>query len=485
MPDVSEATSARSGVARWVALLPFAAVVGAMLTADPSLGAAAVGWSAASLGAAALLVAQLGGAPARTLWAWLLLALFAVGYHLQTVLAITLDGDPGALRLSIGRDMMWVTPAVAADAYGYIAPAFIVTAIAATIALSVLARVERPAAASAARIDRRRLAWLLAGIGLISLMLAALRWVLDIGVLGRETQHLPWRVDTAIFRTQSHLLPALLIYALWASERLANRRFVLAAGALLFAHQLTVGLISTSKAGLLWFAMPVLFLWLLDGRLTRRRGLLIGVVLAAVILTYPVVTALRYARVQAPGVDSPDDFREAFVARLATQSPAFMARETARRLVVRVNGAAGVWFTLRAAPAAGGLDALWPDRGVPLVRYYTREIYDVTGPGDFRQPGLAAAFLIAGGPRGAMAMWVVFVAGAAAAWWASGRLRTAAASRALIGLHLLTFANEGTLQWQDVVAAAVCVLAVEGVHRRLVGPSGVLPIAPATAPEAA
>ena len=142
------------------------------------------------------------------------------------------------------------------------------------------------------------------------------------------------------------------------------------------------------------------------------------------------------------------------------------ARETGRRLIVRVNGAAGVWFTQRAAAQEGGLDRLWPDRRVPLIRYYTRDIYGVTAPGDFRQPGLVAAFLLAGGSYGVW-LWAVFVGAWAAAWWAAGWMRTAPVARALIALHLLMFANEGTLQWQDLFTAACCVVLVEGIHRRL------------------
>jgi hypothetical protein len=143
-----------------------------------------------------------------------------------------------------------------------------------------------------------------------------------------------------------------------------------------------------------------------------------------------------------------------------------MARETGRRLMVRVNGAAGVWFTQRAAAREGGLDRLWPDRRVPLIRYYTRDIHGVTKPGDFRQPGLVAAFLLAGGSYGIW-LWAVFVAAWAGTWWAAGWMHTAPVARASIALHMLVFANEGTLHWPDLATAACCVLLVESIHRRL------------------
>jgi len=64
-------------------------------------------------------------------------------------------------------------------------------------------------------------------------------------------------------------------------------------------------------------------------------------------------------------------------------------------------------------------------------------------------------------------LWAVFVAAWAAAWWAAGLMWTAPVARAFIAVHLLVFANEGTLQWQDLFTAACCVVLVELIHRRL------------------
>jgi len=243
---------------------------------------------------------------------------------------------------------------------------------------------------------------------------------------------------------------------------------VMAAGAAFVGHQVVVSLLSTSKAGLVLFALPVFFLWLCDRRLTRRRLAFVGAVLATVIVAYPFVTALRQARVRAPNVETAADVARVVAKELLYQArhPVMTARETGRRLIVRVNGAAGVWFTLRAAAREGGLDRLWPDRRVPLIRYYTRDIYGVTGPGDFRQPGLVAAFLLLGGPYHDW-LWVIFVGGWAAAWWAAGWMRTAPVARALMAIHILVFANEGTLSWPDLATAACCVLLIEGIHRWL------------------
>jgi hypothetical protein len=471
------AATSRWASVRWLVLVPFAAVVVVMLGAEAPLRAPAVEWSLVSFAAAVALVSRLAGPAVRTLWAWIVLGLFLLGYLLQSALALSLGGDPTALARGIGSDMTWVTPAIVVDALVRIGRAAVVAFLTATVALEIVARAGTAPARSPDRVEPRYVWRLIAACAVASLVLAFLRFVLDIGVLGRETVHLPWRFDTVIFRSQSHLLPALFLYALWAAERAGRSRLAIAAGAAFFGHQVVVSLLSTSKSGLVWFALPVLFLWLCDRGLTRRRLAFVGAVLAAVIVGYPVVTALRQARVQTPGVQSAGDVAHTVAHLLATQPPTVMAQETARRLIVRVNGAAGVWFTLSAAAREGGLDRLWPDRRVPLIRYYTRDICGVTRPGDFRQPGLVAAFLLAGGPYDVW-LWVVFVGGWAFAWWAAGRMWTAPVARALMAVHMLVFANEGTLSWPDLATAACCVLLIEGIHRRLAA-------GPANSPELA
>ena len=183
--------------ARWLALVPFAIVVVAMLGTEAPLRGAVVGWSLASFAAAALLVSRLAGPGVRTLWAWLVLALFTLGYLLQSVLALSLGGDPAALERGIGSDMTWVTPAVVVDAFVWIAQSAVVAFLTTTVALELLARAAAaPDRSSADRVAPRSIWWLIAACAGASLVFAWLRFVLDIGVLGRETVHLPLRLDT-------------------------------------------------------------------------------------------------------------------------------------------------------------------------------------------------------------------------------------------------------------------------------------------------
>jgi hypothetical protein len=413
-------------------------------------------------GATAVLLATLGRAPAESLWVWILLLVFVIGYFIQTLMVAEYAHDPTFVVTRLNGEWGWIDHRVLVDGMRAFTPPFIAFVLAAVVWLLVIrGRDVTPLPPDAIR---SRLLVLVVVAAAASVGLAAVRWTLGIGVMGLTVTELPFRLHTVIFRSQSQLLPPIFLLAIWASDRPGFRQVWITAMAAALGHAVLLSLLATSKAGVVWFALPILFMWICSKTFTRARLSLLPLTAAGLVILYPLIGAWRIARIGAESGLSPEQASVA-LQNLASTSTLDVVKEVVPQIVVRVTGAAGVWFTLRQSTSPNDWMALWREGKEPLALVFTREVYDVTAANDFRAPGLVAAFFLIAGQTGSLAVWAGFTWLIGVTWLWIGRLRTGPVARAVVGYQLALFAMEGTLQFQDLAIAVLVALFLDLLYR--------------------
>jgi hypothetical protein len=461
MPDKQTGSGGVPGAgARWLLLLVFPLFAGGFLLANLGQGPA-IAVVLASL-ASAWLFAHIGRPVSHTLWVWIIWLLFLAGYAAKTLVMALLIPTPDLVVTLMNPEWRWVTAADLADGVYWWAAAFACFCLVAGPAVEwwPARTMEDPGAVYLARART-----LLFALVATSLVLQATRVHLDIGIMGIVQEHrLPFRLDTLLFRSQSTLVPALLLLTVWVFDTTRTRGLWLAAVGALLLHFVMLSLIMTSRAGLVNFALLLVLLWAVTRRLPKRAIILASVGVPALLLFIPFMTAVRAARLTAG-----EGAAEALVSAVQAFGEADIAGTALRTMLhvqVRVTGADGVWFVQRRVLKAGLSD--FPS-GIPIEGpvglFYTRDVTEITIAGDFRSPGIVGSLMLMGGIWGPTLLFALFV-GAVGVWWrALLYLRTGPVAMAVSGAILTVFVMEGLWQVPDLVTGMATVGVVELVHR--------------------
>src|SRR5262249_36523994 len=112
------------------------------------------------------------------------------------------------------------------------------------------------------------IAFLTFGVAVIA---ALARVQLGIGVAGLETPYTPYRIGTILNRLVMDVAPGLNLLVIWIADRRRLMRRSMLFTSFLVIQALIYTVASTSRGGLLRFALPLVFLWLLERRFTTRR----------------------------------------------------------------------------------------------------------------------------------------------------------------------------------------------------------------------
>ena len=410
-----------------------------------------------------LLLPKLSAPWKDSLWAWVFAGLFLQGYYLRSylfardVVKVGYVGD--------NPEMNWVSLNTIAACLPYVTAAFAAVCLASWLSLTFLPPAPEPEEPPGGLGP-----WV---VGLVSTALAVgvscgvVQYVLGIGVMGMETaRRLPLLLDSVVIHSRLDLAPALVYLAIWLSDRSEDGRHRALPLAALVVLGLMDGALSTSRGSLLKLALPLLFLWLLTGRLTRRRFQFLALAVGLTILLHPVISALRSARMNASG---PWEAVASAVTAAWLEDPTGSLSTNGQRIVERVTGAEGVWFSVSDMPVGIDLKRLAGHfTGDSLTVYYTKEVVGVTRAADFRSPGLVGFSMLIGGWQGAVILPFLVVLGVRAVWWPLGRLRSSPVALSLWTMAMFLVVMEGTFAVSGVVFPLGAVAAVELVYRALV-----------------
>lgn len=422
----------------------------------------------ASLLACALLLTRLARPWRQTLWVWLVLFVFLVGYYWKTY---WFGRDFGQLMFFLS-EWQQIGLTDVAEGYRWITLAFGVFCLTTWFVLGGKrgSRSQHPQPEGRGRVSTKRMLGVLLIMAILSLALSGLRAALGLKIMGTEvlggrpTMELPLHLSTVIQRLQNDAIPAVLLLGVWVMERESRRWWILAMS-LLFMHYVVLSVVMASRGGLVLVALHALFLWLITKRLTRRRMHFIALlVIVTIVVFFPLMTIFREVRVMTT---------KGLSGSLKLAFDLFWGFDwrrnlswLAQKLVFRVSGADSVWYSL---DDIGGfpIQRVMHIRTESIARYFTQTAVKVVNPRELRAPGLVASSMLLGGVPGVMGMWVGFVLFADFLWKWLSRFQTAPVVLTIGAYYVFAFAMGGMLSYRDFVSLLITVLMCEWLYRNV------------------
>ncbi|MFO0569259.1 MAG: hypothetical protein U0263_26615 [Polyangiaceae bacterium] len=450
---------------RWLLLSVFAPGVFCEQLGFRVASEALVWTSLAALVACGALLWQLARPLERTLWCWLLLAVFIIGYYAKFwAFAQSLGVRGGAL----GKELAWVTPSDLVRALETTTRAFIAFCITAMVLLRVddadtqqlPVRVPRPDVSIHSRILTILAVMLIGGVATSIAPLA-----FGFGQMGLDVQALPYRLDALVTRFRIHLLPTALVFVMWLCEHPSRRRLRMLAMGCLLGFALVDSVIRTSRGSVLFFCASALLMWLLMRQWTAARKWFTAAIVGLTVALYPFFTQLRKLRMQEEQFSA-----QQLTSGVESSSEGNSGLDALSNVTTRVSGLDGLLHVLR---YEGGSDSSVNFKRAELVfdhRGMTNFMtYNIVGiPESYvegRPPGVLGGFVIAGGTGG---MYLFLILYTVAAWWgwrAIARLSIAPVALGFFGQTLFLYTSEGRLGVQDPVAWGVTLLVLWGFQR--------------------
>jgi hypothetical protein len=326
----------------------------------------------------------------------------------------------------------------------------------------------------------RRVVWLAVGLFVCYLVGTLLALSLGVGLLGAETEHLPFRLNTLITRSLMDFIPALMVLCLFLLDAPRTRKEWWLCLGLIAAAAAVYTLATTSRGGIIRFIVPVVFVWLLTNTMTRTRMAICGLAVVTVIASLQFVTMIRVVRMY-ESADLQTAISEAAQRMDETDQRDSLLFSLAH-LGRRIGNAEGTWFALKHAserPVRDPLSAMTVERS--LVEYYTQTVVQVAAAGDYRTPGLLGGFMLLAGMPGLVLFTPLFVITVWLMWMGLATLRAWPAVLAVLGYAVLTVASEAFAALQSLlivlVIAAMCELVLRVILRYGATPQPATPLA--------
>lgn len=341
---------------RWLLLLicPLGWAHVQTLFPDAQEGFAAVTLLSTGLVAVALRV--LGPLGKRTVHLWLLLVLYLLGYYIKFYVMgyFKLDAEGDYLsRVYPLENELFDSPSLLMD-YCWLVTAGLGAMVA---SFAVLARFDARSAQSSKSpgervpvVSARRIRGILVAAFVLTIVLAFVQVSLGIGFVSgsdRQVEPLPYRLAGIIMTLYYGALPLAFLAALWLADANGERRLARATTAAYLVFGLTTAVLSTSKALLTSTVISMAVLWLVTGRLSRRRLALLLSAVPFIAVLNGFLSVNRVLRAVNPDLSIVDVMTATLGNMLSGQSA-----------LVIDNGSGGVMAFLSVVMRMNGADSL-------------------------------------------------------------------------------------------------------------------------------
>ena len=403
----------------------------------------------------------------KTLWVWILLVIFVMGYYFKFWgTAFMMETHPEWYL-----EMPWLTIDDLTEGIAWTTAGFCLFCLEARLLLNVNSPSlsGRRTLPANVRLHPARFKLLLGGIIVAFLVTAAMPLVFNFGQMGVEGSRLPFRIDTLITRTRVNLIPALFLLLLWMNDnrKLSNRWLLIL---IIFLLSVFVdSMVRCSRSAMLLAAIPILFLWLMSDQMTPQRKQFIYIALGLTILLYPFLTALRSDRMS--GIELSLESISGNQSRLdwnQIDNPEVHLYHAG----TRIAGLLSLVHNLHHGDYPAFID---PQR-IPWMLDYNKmldyQTYEVVGVPrsriDGRVPGLLGSFLLVGGKAGMLLMLAIYVWLSWSVWQMLRKISIAPVTLALFGTFYILHTAEGTHGVQIPIAWAVSIWMTCLVYRWLV-----------------
>jgi hypothetical protein len=459
--------SKMGGVASWSLVLIL--VVGGAIS-QTHHGVASESWvllTAANAIALALAIAALRRSQLPPILYSGIMAVFLLGGVLQLyLLSRNLPASSDFMREQAPL-LNWVRATDIDQAYELITLTFVTFCIAVAGLAAIPIRPRFPRTSSLSKVKRFTvmLAW--ASIGYVAFTL--LQATLGFGQASLHNRQLPLHIVAITLFYRRNIYPAILLLGVWVFDRHDRRRSYLCVIAIGLVAG-TEAFVSTSRGTLIADGLPVLFLWLLTGRLTKFRKLLVVAGIGVYLILAPVLSGLRISRVRAAtqSFSTPTQ-----LTKMSPFSTASLNRQVGH-ILLRVGGTFSILFALHREDrlSVGGLEKVYRPSG--LTSYFTNDVMGVPSSVTVAQsqaPTVIGMGTLVGGPIGAVLVLILSLTGLDLLWhWIPRRLWSWPVALSLLAQGGLIFFSEGvTIQLYKVFLG---IATVEILYRFTAGRGG-------------
>lgn len=232
----------------------------------------------------------------RVLVMWGIILVYVLGGVLQAFLFNYNIAANSTFLATQDPEMAFATQGDVGNAYGLITLSFSLTVGAGLFWAATTRRPHFPIVQRTASFRRLTtwLIWLSIAYGLLTIF----QKLEGFGVLDISPKPLPLHIVALTLFYRQFVYPGALLVGIWVFDRGSKRKMwwcVMAIGVVTASDTY----LSTSRGDVIYFGLPLLFLWVLTGRFTRLRKSLVIVGLLAYLVATPVLTDLRASRAHA------------------------------------------------------------------------------------------------------------------------------------------------------------------------------------------
>ncbi len=234
-------------------------------------------------------------------WAWCIIPVFVGGFFVKSAIMAREVLGGVVLTAYLARYLPWLTRFELEYAVEVSAICFLLFMASTVLLPSHWGNRQMNNAAyecSTGQINVVRLNVLLICVISIFILTTLLPPLLGFGQMGLEHKKLPFRLDAFITRTRTVLIPFLMVVLLWLLDRPKYRNNWGMVMSLYLIFSLGDAWMRGSRSSVALAAIPMLILWLITNKLTATRRAIIALCGILVVLSYPIFTALRLARVR-------------------------------------------------------------------------------------------------------------------------------------------------------------------------------------------
>jgi len=425
------------------------------------------------LGATVLLWAM--GKPLRnTLWVWIVLFVFVMGFYVKFFAFAYGMGTPVFDLLMY--ELAWADRTQLNDALVWSTIGFLTFALSASFMLRMRSIPQLAPPPPIYWIRQTTLYWIIGStlIGVVVSLAAAL--VFGFGQMGLEHHELPLHLDAVFTRFRITLAPAIFVTALWATDHRETRRvWLFTLGALTLSAVLDA-YVRGSRGSIVIAFLPLIFLWLLSGTYTAGRRALTGAIVFLTVALFPLFTSVRNERI-ATGQGAEYDAQAATAQSSSAEGMALSLNQIGGR-VVGIDSMIEILRHMESPPGANqNLTTLNPSRmlwlasGGQMVTYMT---YDVVGiPVDVvegRSPGFLGGLYLVGGPDGMVLMTMGYAIFLSFVWRRTSQHAYATPLLAFLASVILSYTEEGVYGLENPVSTVLAITIVVWLFRRFVMP---------------
>ncbi len=414
--------------------------------------------------ACTILVLNLTSSLTKTLWAWIILLIFIIGYYIRTYWFAYALQTYSVLTL-FGREVSWVTTSTLLRGHYWITLSFVFFCLSSSLLL-LISSPQKTRANIPIRIQNAH--YLILSMIALSILINFLQNYLNIGILGVKYQRLPYRIDTIIFRMREDIIPALLLLSIWVLDgKRSERKWWLIGLTSLSLHIIMGSLVVTSRGGLVVLGFYIVILWSMTNQITANRRKFLGLLVAMGVLSIPFATNLRLLRIANASLTPISTIKQTINQVLLVENYVQYGTTSLQYLMKRIGGAEGIWFSSTAIPDTFSFKHIVDIAlSTPIHIYYTRHVVGITNPYDFRAPGIVGAFMLMGGELGVVLFTIATVIIVFFFWrWAS-RFQTAPVVLTILSFYILELISEGKLVFQNFIVLLFSILLCEFVFRR-------------------